>query len=392
LHNDRRNNRWAVILTALFLFILANFSHLFPQEHHLGLWVVRNQMIDKKSIDRFVEFASINGFTDIFIQVRGRGDAYYRSKIAPVADRLNGSDFDPLDYALVAAHAYGLKVHAWLNVYLLWSSDDRPKSREHLFWAHPEWCAIDANGIRDIDRSSDEFRKNGTEGIYLSPLVPEVRLHLIQIISELVQKYPIDGVHLDYVRYPKNTYDFNEQARFRFKQKNGVDPILLSISNKSFYAGWDDQVLEHTLDEWSEFRREGVNELIRGIRESLATLQKPVELSAAVKPDPFEARNHFFQDWETWLKNDWIDFAVPMNYSRNADRFETITLKIDPSIPKSKIWMGIGVYNQNKFDAVAKTMISLSSGFRNVVFFSYDTFADEPSYFRTLQKAFDIRQ
>ncbi|MFA4837862.1 MAG: family 10 glycosylhydrolase [Candidatus Neomarinimicrobiota bacterium] len=369
-----------------------NFSELFSQERHLGLWIVRNQMTDKKNIDRFVEFASLNGFTDLFIQVRGRGDAYYRSEIAPMADRLNGSDFDPLDYALVMAHANGLKVHVWLNVYLLWSSDDRPKNREHLFWKHPEWCAIDANGIRDIDRSANEFRKNGTEGIYLSPLVPEVRLHLIQIVSELVQKYPIDGVHLDYVRYPKNTYDFNEQARFRFKQKSGVDPILLSISNKSFYAGWDDRVLEQTMDDWSEFRREGINELIRGIRESLTATQKPVKLSTAVKPDPVEAKNHFFQDWETWLKNDWIDFAVPMNYARNADRFETITREIDPSIPKSRIWMGIGVYNQNKFDAMAKTMISLSSGFRNVVFFSYDTFADEPSYFNTLQKAFNIGQ
>jgi hypothetical protein len=54
--------------------------------------------------------------------------------------------------------------------------------------------------------------------------------------------------------------------------------------------------------------------------------------------------------------------------------------------------MGIGVYNQNKFDAMAKTMISLSSGFPNVVFFSYDTFADEPTYFKTLQKAFKIGQ
>jgi len=392
LFKDRRNNHRAAILAALFLFVLVDFSQLYPQERHLGLWVVRNQMTDKKSIDRFIDFAWLNGFTDIFVQVRGRGDAYYNSEIVPVADRLDGSGFDPLDYAVTAAHGNGLKIHIWLNVYLLWSSDDRPKSREHLYWKHPEWCAIDENGIRDIDRSADEFKKKGTEGIYLSPLVPEVQLHLIQVVSEIVQKYLVDGVHLDYVRYPKDSYDFNEQARFRFKQKCGVDPILLSISNKSFYNGLDDQMLEQNINDWNDFRREGINELIRGIRKSITASQRPVLLSTAVKPDPIEAKDHFFQDWETWLKNGWIDFAVPMNYTKNADKFEMIIREMDPSIPKNKVWMGIGVYNQNKFDAMAKTMISLSSGFPNVVFFSYETFADEPSYFKTLQKAFKIGQ
>ena len=79
-----------------------------------------------------------------------------------------------------------------------------------------------------------------------------------------------------------------------------------------------------------------------------------------------------------------------MNYTSNAELFEDNLLKIDPLISKEKIWMGIGVYNQGRYEALTKILVCYSSGFDHLVFFSYKTLASQPNYFPTLHKAFSI--
>ena len=71
------------------------------------------------------------GITDLFVQVRGRGDAYYESSIVPAALPLRDAwkrhgRYDPLEDVLESAHARGIRVHAWMNVYLVQSGSDVP--------------------------------------------------------------------------------------------------------------------------------------------------------------------------------------------------------------------------------------------------------------------------
>ena len=356
------------------------------------MWVVRDQIRTPQSIDKIIDFAQRNGFTDLFVQVRGRGDAFYTSSIVPRSRNLPRNEFDPLKYFLDKAHPKSLKIHAWINMFLLWSSDDKPQDKNHLYYRHPEWLSVDADGIKDINRKFKDFERINTEGIYLSPLVPEVDDHLVEVIKEIVENYNVDGIHLDYIRYPKNCYDFNEIGRHRFKDIYAVDPILLSISNKSFFSGMEANTIEKLMEKWADYRRDAITELIVDIRETIITTRKPIVLSTAVKPDPFEARNHFYQDWEKWLKLDYIDFAVPMNYTSNAELFESNLTKIDPLITKEKIWMGIGAYNQGRYEALTKIMVSYSNGYDHLVLFSYKTLASQPNYFPTLRKAFSIEK
>lgn len=376
----------AVFLTVLSVFI----SFLYGQgETHLGVWVVRDQLYNRKSIDQFIQYASVNGFTDLFIQVRGRGDAYYRSElVAPALQIAARPNFDPLAYVLAQAHRRQLKVHAWVNVYLLWSADERPQDAGHLLNQHPEWCTVDADGNRDIGKSTRSFRKNNTEGIYLSPLVPEVHQYLLKVIQELVANYNVDGIHLDYIRYPNKTYDYNDIGRRRFKATYGVDPILLSISNKSFFTGMEAQLLETLTTSWAEFRRSAITELVSDIKGVVRSSGKPIRLSAAVKPDPFDAKHAFYQEWEKWLQEGLLDFAVPMNYTRNNEQFESILKKIEANLGNDQIWVGIGIYNQGRYEALTKVMLALTNDFPNIVLFSYKTLLKQSNYFPTLQRAF----
>ena len=58
-----------------------------------ALWIVRDDMVSKKSIDAAILFSVEKKFTDIFVQIRGRGDAYYNSNLVPRADLISKNDF-----------------------------------------------------------------------------------------------------------------------------------------------------------------------------------------------------------------------------------------------------------------------------------------------------------
>ena len=102
-------------------------------------------MTQKHLIDGVLEFASKNGFNHIFVQVRGRGDAYYNSEIVPKS-HLVAIDFDPLDYLMRSNNNSNLKIHAWINVYYLWSSKNPPIQKDHLIFNNPDW----------LDRNKDD--------------------------------------------------------------------------------------------------------------------------------------------------------------------------------------------------------------------------------------------
>lgn len=360
------------------------------QAQSLGLWVIRDQLVTKDKIDAFINFAKQNNFKDLFVQVRGRGDAFYKSSIVTFNDLLSDRSWDPLEYALHKAHAEGIKVHAWLNIFLLWSAEQKPRDQQHLLYIHPEWCAVDDDGVKDIQRPFSDFKKNNTEGIYLSPLLPEVRRYLIEIIREIAAKYDVDGIHLDYVRYPRSCYDYNVTGRLIFKEKYGIDPILLAITNKSILESLSEFNIPEYIAKWDDFRREAITDLVRSTHQVLSALPRSIKLSAAVKPDPDEARHFFYQDWENWLSQNYLEFVVIMNYAKSSEQFEAIFKKIDPQLPKERVWVGIGVYNQSPFDALTKTMLTINNNYQNIVFFSYETFQKNTAYFPVIRRAFSL--
>ena len=115
------------ILQVALLFTL-NFNIIFSKDIDKGnsfnyqcLWVVRDALQSRKSIDDLINFASEKNINDLFVQVRGRGDALYKSQMIPRSQLLPSNEFDPLSYLLHNIKGKGIKVHAWVNVYLIWS-------------------------------------------------------------------------------------------------------------------------------------------------------------------------------------------------------------------------------------------------------------------------------
>ena len=118
----------AIILIAL-LFISISHPNLIADEadelpplDHKCLWVTRDVLKSKKTIDDMVNFAIEKNINHLFVQVRGRGYSFYESEFIPRSQILSESEFDPLAYILDSAKDKKIKIHAWLNVYLLWLS------------------------------------------------------------------------------------------------------------------------------------------------------------------------------------------------------------------------------------------------------------------------------
>ena len=105
-----------------------------------------------------VDEAADAGFNALFVQVRGRGDAFYRSALVPRSVLLERQprEFDPLARLLARARARGLQVHAWVNV-LLTAHFGQPLPRGHVLETHPEWAMVPRSaataGLRRVGRA-----------------------------------------------------------------------------------------------------------------------------------------------------------------------------------------------------------------------------------------------
>ena len=167
-----------------------------------ALWVVRDKITTPEAIDDLLEASAVRGIFDLVVQVRGRGDAYYASALEPRAETL-ATDFDPLDRLVRYGGSVGARIHAWANVFFVWSHPERqpPKEQTHVVNRHPDWL-LRPDGVGTLDPAG------GTdfEGIYTDPSNVAARAHTLAVFEDIVRRYRVDGLHYDYVRYPQITY------------------------------------------------------------------------------------------------------------------------------------------------------------------------------------------
>ena len=241
------------------------------------------------------------GCDRIYLQVSGRWDAWFPSAVFPPPERdprAPGWE-DPAAEAIADAHRRGIEVHAWVNALLAWSAPDPPNDPAHVFRARPGWFLSDARGRSMRALGRDELDRAGLvgEGWFLDPARMEVRTELRRFVLDLALRYPVDGIHLDYIRYPSG-----------WAPPAGADAVELLV------------------------------ELIHG---DLKTVRPDVVLSAAVLPIPEEARRSFGQAWDGWLERGIIDEVLPMVYRSSAEAILAAVRNWPATVPRERVWVGI---------------------------------------------------
>lgn len=335
-----------------------------------GLWVVRHDFISPASIDSIIAVASRCGFSDLFVQIRGRGDAYYNSAYEPKAEELD-ADFDPLAYLLSHKGNNHFRIHAWINVFYLWSSDSLPKSQRHLLNRKPEWIVYPASSPGNGKLSK---RKGDSEGLFNSPLLPEVQSYILEIVDDILSKYDIDGIHLDYIRFPGRDFDFHPWVRHQFEKLYVLDPLELKNDKDNFVRKYSYTGYELYYDRWGRFLRNGLSDFVKRLSIRAHKRKSDLIISAAVKADLSIAYLNFYQEWDRWLREGWIDWAIPMNYATDNVTFISRIRSMLSNGLMQKLWMGVSLYNQTEISAIDKIRAVRELSLSGFVLFSYKQF------------------
>jgi uncharacterized lipoprotein YddW (UPF0748 family) len=233
-------------------------------------------------------------------------------------------------------------------------------------------AALVASDSRRLRLILEAGRSEGDiEGYYLSPAVPRVGDHLEGVVRELVRAYPLDGLHLDFVRYPGPTYDYSRAALEGFRRATGGTDLLGAPARNP--AGWDD------------YRRQILTALTTRLSDAARAERPGLVVSAAVAPDEAQAVNNKFQDWPRWLSSGVITALCPMTYTPDNELFrQQLESARERASGTQAVWAGIGAYRLDVAGIVEKVVLARQSGARGVVLFSHESL--DPADLRRLRE------
>lgn len=318
-----------------------------------AIWVVRQKYHSPEEIAEVMDNCCQAGFNTVLFQVRGEAVAYYLSRIEPSIYEDNGQlpPFDPLAVACREAHRRGMALHAWVNVMPGAKGRQPPADSRHVYNAHPDWFWYDQQG-----------RRQPLADFYVSvnPCLPQVRAYLVDVMREIVTRYPVDGLHLDYIRFPLDECPKGVDYPY--------DKATLALYRKAMGKRPQDDAAA-----WSRWRTEQVTQLVREVRAMVKQARPSAVLTAAVGADVDEYRRHYFQDGAAWLRGNLVDLVFVMNYQAQTATFQKRQAAWLKAAGQKWVAAGIGEY-MHREDRVTIDQLKLARQWgRGLGIFSYNS-------------------
>lgn len=282
----------------------ARAKYLYEKEHPLretrAVWLTtiggldwpRIQAIDARSRERqkqeliriLDQYQRANINTVIF-QTRVRAALLYPSKIEPWELSLTGvagkdPGYDPLAFCIDECHKRGMELHAWVVCIPIGTKERQAKY-----------------GAASLTKKRPELVKTAKGGeMFMIPGKPETADYIASICKEIVENYDVDGISLDYIRYPESIYNFSDEN-------------LYPRSSSQSKADW---------------KRENITRIVRRVHDVVKPIKPWVKLSSSpigkykdtsrYSAGGWNGYNAVWQDPILWLKEDWQDLLFPMMY------------------------------------------------------------------------------
>ncbi len=265
-----------------------------------GIWVdgFNEGFHTPEEVDMLLRRVRAANLNAVIVQMRKRGDAHYFSPIEPFAQNQQ-PDFDALAYLIEKANSSEppIEVHVWVNAHPVWPGSSWPPDPTHVL-----------NRLPEIQTENDQGERITPVGYGMDWGHPLANEWFCKVVLDIVRRYPINGIHFDYIRYAGENWGYNPVSveRFnRFYGRTGIpdpkDPL------------------------WKQWRRNQVTAVVRKIATQVRALKPQVKVSAALitwgdGPQNTEdwvnrsAYNSVFQDWRGWLEEGLLDMAIPMVY------------------------------------------------------------------------------
>ena len=303
-----------------------------------GVWINDPRGVADWGWKRTCRYLADHGFNALVINMLDAGVADYPSRVLPTAPDLARGQ-DPLRKAVEAAHNADLEVHVWKVNYNLNTADS---------------AFVDQ--LRRQGRLQQTAQ--GREILWLCPSHPDnIDLELASLL-EVVRNYQVDGIHLDYIRYPSAQACYDQGCRRRFERQTG-----------HLVSAWPADVLTGALTEvFQQWRQQQISRLVQAISLQARALRAEIRLSAAVFADWPRTRLSLGQDWVHWARQGYLDFVCPMDYIPDRARFErTVSAQVDWLGGRIPLYIGIGAYRlpgpDALIDQIASTRRAGADGF-----------------------------
>ncbi|MDC0935678.1 family 10 glycosylhydrolase [Pirellulales bacterium] len=239
---------------------------------------------DKAGCDRYLDKLELAGANGMYLSFGSWINVVYHSDILPVEP--GWEKFDALTYFIDAAHRRGMKVFGYLAPF--YGTHSITKLPGSIAIDHPEWLA------KGPDSNMPTFP---------DPANPEVVDFMDRVYRELAARYELDGIGLDYIRYPTGEcLNFDENNRRQILEQCGVD--ILQHENVMGDA-----------EAWSkvqEFRAQNIGKVVRRVAATVRDARPGITVMACLISQRQWAREDFGQDWA--VSSQFIDYASPMNY------------------------------------------------------------------------------
>ena len=290
------------------------------------------------------EYAKAGINTLVMLVKNTSGHVYYASEIG-VPDGAYNWDF--FKVFLDEAKKRKMEVHPWFCVF----PESAILGQVRL---HPEWLI-----------SSPKREMVGA----INPALPAVRAYEISLMLEVVRKYGVGWIHLDYIRYPcepaEPFFSFDPETLRLFKEDTGIDMAAVKARDTGNPA-WN---------VWLRWNTDRVTVFVRELKGALKATGRKVKISAAVFPDAVNARVMIGQDWATWGREGLVDMLNPMLYSNDTKLFEKLAAEaVSYRTGRTLVCPGIGIgtsHNQITPEGMIEEMrISKALKADGVVYFS----------------------
>jgi uncharacterized lipoprotein YddW (UPF0748 family) len=357
-----------------------------------ALWVdcegQNGTLRSKAKMVEMLDEAKRIGCTDLFVQVYRGNRAWFRSDKAdttPWREIKDAEGVDCLAFLVEGAHERGLKLHAWFNVFRITTNTDAPMLKEL-----GRTIAIMDNHGRSVLEYKDfripdpagRYYELSDETLMLDPGNLKVHEYQLAVIREVLENYPgLDGVHLDFIRYP-SVLPFPPGSRFSGVLDFGYNPAALERFKAE--TGLNARTMERNrtnCQKWDDFRRENVTRFVRSVRQIIdeaaadSDAGKRVQLSAAGVAFADRAYLSFFQDWRGWCEEGLVDFVVTMNYTDDRRLARYLSRAAATVEGKAPAYVGLQAFIEPVDANAVLTQLddAWAAGARGVCLFSYDT-------------------
>jgi len=298
----------------------------------------------------------------VIAQVRHRGNTWYNSEIEPPAPEWSErKGFDPLATLLREAHepttgAQRLDVYAWFNIFSFGDPDSTRTKGLGTALRHKirDWLSYDTSGTRTT---------------FLDPGLPEVQEHLLSLIEECVRKYDVDGVNLDFIRYPETEAGYHPRAIERFNRLYG----------RSGTPSPNDP-------QWNEFRRAQVTGFVRRVAATVWSVRPNAVVSVCAVGFGAPAADGDFtksapyrqvhQDWAGWAREGCVDIVTRMGYKRehvaaHAKQFRdwaALSRRLQDECAGRLVTLGIGGFFNSTTGTLAQYRVAKELGLGTSLF------------------------